>query len=195
MDQGHGLLDRFVFWFPVCLRPSPQETATAQEVLGDLPLKSFTDIFLEMYSLHSTRKVFSFTQPKQKMMDTLQGEFISELNESTTEGIPPPKSKRVDLVQRVTVSMHILTHVVSHLIWGRKPRPPPKEISLETLKKSILLLEYAESQKQIIIDVSKLISIDDFKNPLILTIKTQFKLIGFNIPNVYIFYTTEIALY
>ena len=95
MDQGHGLLDRFVFWFAVCLRPSPQETATAQEVLGDLPLKPLTDVFLEMYSLYLGRNVFSFTQTAQKMMDTLQGEFISELNEPLRKVFLDPNLKEL----------------------------------------------------------------------------------------------------
>ena len=30
MDQGHGLLDRFLFLFPVCLRPSTAETGMAR---------------------------------------------------------------------------------------------------------------------------------------------------------------------
>ena len=48
MDQGHGLLDRFLFWFPMCLRPSPHETEAAKGVLNRIPVKSFTDVFLEM---------------------------------------------------------------------------------------------------------------------------------------------------
>ena len=34
MDQGHGLLDRF----PVCFRPTPQETEDAKVALEEIPL-------------------------------------------------------------------------------------------------------------------------------------------------------------
>ena len=33
LDQGHGLLDRFLITFPKCLRPTPQETEQAVEAL------------------------------------------------------------------------------------------------------------------------------------------------------------------
>ena len=62
MDQGHGLLDRFLFWFPMCLRPSPDETEVAKGVLNRIPLKSFTDVFLEIYLLHLGKKEYNFTQ-------------------------------------------------------------------------------------------------------------------------------------
>ena len=42
MDQGHGLLDRFLVWFPVCFRPSPKETEDARKALQSNPLQSFT---------------------------------------------------------------------------------------------------------------------------------------------------------
>ena len=39
LDQGHGLLDRFFFLFPNCLRPCPQESQDAKEYLGACILK------------------------------------------------------------------------------------------------------------------------------------------------------------
>ena len=64
------------------------------------------------------------------------------------QSVPSPKSKRTDLVKRLTVSFHVLTQVVSDFIEGRKPRSPSKEVTLDTVKKSLLLLEHCESQKQ-----------------------------------------------
>jgi hypothetical protein len=46
MKQGHGLLDYFLFWFPVCLRPSPDESTAVKSFLEEIPVKSFTDVFL-----------------------------------------------------------------------------------------------------------------------------------------------------
>ena len=62
MDQGHGLLDRFLFIFPTCLRPSLQNTQDALSWLESQPLKSLTDVFLEMFEYHGQRKVvYKFT--------------------------------------------------------------------------------------------------------------------------------------
>ena len=47
MDQGHGLIDRFLISFPKCVRPSPQETNQAVEPLKESALSSCEDIFLE----------------------------------------------------------------------------------------------------------------------------------------------------
>lgn len=41
MDQGHGLLDRFTFIFPVCLRPSTTETETARSWLDSDDVRHF----------------------------------------------------------------------------------------------------------------------------------------------------------
>jgi hypothetical protein len=159
MDQGHGLLDRFLVWFPVCFRPTPQETEDAKAAVEEIPLKSFTDVFIEMYNLHLDRKEFHFSSGAKEMIDSLNADFIKAVNDAIGEGVPPPKSKRVDLLQRISVSLHILTHVLSCLIRGRKPRSPPKDVSAETVKKALILLEYVESQKQIVIDVSMLFMI------------------------------------
>ena len=46
LDQGHGLLLRFLFTFPKCLRPSPQATDQANALLEeDCPIKSTSDNF------------------------------------------------------------------------------------------------------------------------------------------------------
>ena len=156
MDQGHGLLDRFLFWFPMCLRPSPHETEAAKGVLNRTPVKSFTDVFLEMYSLHLGKKEYAFTQAARKVIQSIETEFITELNEAITKGIPSPKSKRTDLVKRLAVSLHVFTHIISDLVEGRKPRSPSKEVTLDTVKKSLLVLDYCESQKQIVIEVIKM---------------------------------------
>ena len=153
MNQGHGLLDRFVFWFPTCLKPPPDETEAAKGVLNRILLKSFTDVFLEMHLLHLGKKEYNFTQAARRVIQSIETEFITELNEAVTQGVPSPKSTRTDLVKRLAVSLHVLTQVVSDLIEGRKPRSPSKEVTLDTVKKSLLLLEYCESQKQIVIEV------------------------------------------
>ena len=88
------------------------------------------------------------------MLDSFEEDYIKSVNESIEEGVPPPKSKRVDLLKRIAVCLYILTYTLSHLICGRKPRAISKDTDLEMVEKALLLLEYAESQKQLVIDVS-----------------------------------------
>ena len=43
-----------------------------------------------------------------------------------------PKSKKVDLLQRLAVSLHVFNHIASKLLRGRKPGAPPKDVGIET---------------------------------------------------------------
>ena len=79
-----------------------------------------------MYSLHLGKKEYGFTQAARKVIQSIETEFITELNEAITEGIPSPKSKRTDLVKRLAVSLHVFTHIISDFVEGRKPRSPSK---------------------------------------------------------------------
>ena len=45
VDQGHGLIDRFLFTFPKCLRPTPQHLEDAIEKLKNCSIFSCDDIF------------------------------------------------------------------------------------------------------------------------------------------------------
>ena len=87
---------------------SSKKTEAAKSVLNGIPVKPFTDIFLEMYSLHLGKKDYNFTQAAWKVIQSIETEFITELNEAITQGIPSPKSKRTDLVKRRAVSLHFL---------------------------------------------------------------------------------------
>ena len=96
MDQGHGLLDRFLFIFPTCLRPSLQDTEDALSWLESQPLKSLTDVFLEMFEYHGNRKVaYKFTDSAQSLLNDLQSQEIHDINEAIKEGNPPPKCKKM----------------------------------------------------------------------------------------------------
>lgn len=101
MDQGHGLLDRFMFVFPVCLT-------------------------------------------------SLKDDAIQDAN-------IPPKSKKIDLLQRVATSLHVFNFITNELLHGRKPPAPPTEISLETLQQAQRYVDYVETQKDIVMEVSFLL--------------------------------------
>ena len=83
MDQGHGLLDRFTFIFPVCLRPSTAKTETARSWLesDEVCLKQLSDIFIEMHdALTTTPASFRFSPEATQALLSLKDDFIKEIN-------------------------------------------------------------------------------------------------------------------
>ena len=158
MDQGHGLLDRFMFTFPICLRPTTAETEEARSWIDseDVNLKQVSDIFLEMHDAHDSPAPshYTFSEAAQQRLTAHKDDFIQEVNDAIKEGNVPPKSKKVDLLQRVSSALHVFNYIAEELIAGRKPGSPPPEISLETLNRANCFVEYAETQKDIAMEVS-----------------------------------------
>jgi hypothetical protein len=70
LDQG-----RFLVCFPVCFQPTPAETEDAKEALDRIPLKSFTELFIEMYNLHLDKKIFDFTQAAKQIVGLFECGF------------------------------------------------------------------------------------------------------------------------
>ena len=163
LDQGHGLLDRFLITFPKCLRPKPQETEQAIEYLKNLPLASCDDIFVEIARLHSSRATYSLNEEARHLLNIINEEFITEVNAAISEGRNPPKTKKVDIVLRVAVSLHVLNAVTDQLLQGQEPQMPGEEIERSTLEKAISYVSWAESQKEIFVEVKYQFSINLYK--------------------------------
>ena len=157
IDHGHGLIDRFLISFPKCLRPSPQETNHAVETLKEGALSSCEDIFIEIARLHTSRTSYTLTQEANdnRLNDNrLNEKFIAEVIKSITEGRTPPKTKTIDIILRVAASLHIFNHVASQLLNQTQPTPPTEEIERTTLLSAIDYVTWAESQKEIFVEVS-----------------------------------------
>ena len=107
-----------------------------------------------MFESHRVRKSYNFTTAAAACLLSVEENFIEELNESLLKGFPTPKSKKLDLIQRVAVSVHVFNHTAESLLKGRKPRRPSTQISIETLKKAQAFVEFAESQKDIVTNIS-----------------------------------------
>ena len=103
---------------------------------------------------HLTKRIYSFNQSASKLLMTLEAEFIEGLNTAVKEGVPGPKSKKVDLVKRFAVSIHVFNHIASRLIRGVKPGAPAKDVTLDTVKKALTFLDYCLAQKDVIVEVS-----------------------------------------
>ena len=69
MDQGHGLLDRFMSLFPVCLRPSTADADAARMWFQgeNVHVKQVADIFVEMYDVHNSTGPSHYTFSKDAL--------------------------------------------------------------------------------------------------------------------------------
>ena len=98
MDQGHGLLDRFLFLFPVCLRPSTAETEMVRAWFQseEMPLKQVSDIFLELYDAHDRNAPSHdiFSEESAQKLTALQDDFIQEVNDAIKAGNVPPNQRK-----------------------------------------------------------------------------------------------------
>ena len=154
LDQGHGLLDRFLITFPKCSRPTPTQTSQAIEALKESGLSSVEDIFVEIARLHLSRSTYTLDQEATETVNTINEQFIAEVNEAILEGTSPPKTKKIDIILRVAAALHIFNHVTEELLQGRQPTQPADEIEKSTLLCAIEYVNWAESQKEIFVEVS-----------------------------------------
>ena len=86
----------------------------------EMPLKQVSDIFLEMYDAHdhNTPSHYTFSEKSAQKLTALQDDFIQEVNDAIKAGNVPPKSKKIDLLQRVAVCLHVFDYTTSGLIEG-----------------------------------------------------------------------------
>ena len=129
-------------------------TNQAVETLKESALSSCEDIFIEIARLHTSRTSYTLTQEANDTVNRLNEEFIAEVNEAITEGRTPPKTKKIDVILRVAASLHVFNHVASQLLDYTQPTPPTDEIEKTTLLSAIDYVAWAESQKEIFVEVS-----------------------------------------
>ena len=134
--------------------PSAIPTNQAVETLKESVLSSCEDIFIEIARLHTSRTSYTLTQEANDTVNRLNEEFIAEVNEAITEGRTPPKTKKIDVILRVAASLHVFNHVASQLLDYTQPTPPTDEIEKTTLLSAIDYVAWAESQKEIFVEVS-----------------------------------------
>ena len=108
----------------------------------------------EIAHLHTSRSSYKLSEQANETVDTLNKEFIIKVNEAITEGQTPPKTKKFDIILRVAAALHVINHVASKLLQQRQPTQPPEEIEKSTLLRAIDYIGWAESQKDIFVQVS-----------------------------------------
>ena len=105
-------------------------------------------------ALSSTAASLKFSPEATEKLTSLKNDFIRKVNDAIQHGSVPPKSKKIDVLQRLAASLHVFNHVTEALIQGQKPSTPPRAISLDTLNKAKLFVDYTDTQKEIVMEVS-----------------------------------------
>lgn len=77
-------------------------------------------------------------------------EYIHEINEAIKNGQTPPKSKKFDLVMRVSLALHVFSLVLDSLLDGIDLGSIPLEISLEDLEAAMYYVSFCEMQKSVL---------------------------------------------
>ena len=110
---------------------------------------------MEIARLHLSRSTYTLDQEATETVNTINEQFIAEVNEAILEGTSPPKTKKIDILC-VAAALHIFNHVTAELLQGRQPTQPADEIEKSTLLCAIEYVNWAESQKEIFVEVSNM---------------------------------------
>ena len=150
MDEGQGLLDRFFILTPECFRPTPDETTQGNDFIQRQHIKSFVEFVSVLYDLHLVPKQYYFSNDAKLKLKVMETEFVTALNDAIRTGSVPPKSKTIDIVQRLALAIHVTDHIMAQLLADEKTTPPPLEIHKDTLQKAFQLTNYSDMQKEIL---------------------------------------------
>ena len=102
-----------------------------------------------------TRKVnYKFTDNAKELLHNISKQEIEDINEALKDGNLVPKCKKCDLVKRLAGCLHIFNNIASHLLNGSKPPPTPQRISKASVEGALMILNYANTQKQIATEVN-----------------------------------------
>ena len=125
MDQRHGLLDRFLFAIPMCLHPAEDETENESE--------KFWRAFNIMYNINH-EMYYNFNEESKTLLREISDTFIKEINEAILNGDVPPKSKKTDLIMKVSLAIHLFESITKQLLNGQQPVSPSNVIQHEVLQ-------------------------------------------------------------
>ena len=95
MDQGHGLLDRFLVAILLALRPTPEQLDEACERLNEMAFEDLQPLFNAIIAAHiNIVRVYQLDEHCETLHRDLQRDFATKVNEEILNGNMPPKSYR-----------------------------------------------------------------------------------------------------
>jgi hypothetical protein len=156
MDQGHGLIDRFLISVPMVLRPTPQQQQEANAYISTEPIETIDDIIQAIHEHHEINNAttYAFDDDAHKLLQEMNNEFTQEVNTAILDGNMPPKSKRSDHLPRIALALHVLNYATESLLLGQSIDDCPTVISSETLRRANTFVAHLEQQKDAVCEVS-----------------------------------------
>lgn len=111
MDQGHGLVDRFLLTVPLVLQPTPQQQEFAYTFLNNFVISDFSTVFSAIANSHTNCiRMYKLDEEARETHNKMLENFTLEFNDAIKNGKMAPKSKKPELIPRVAVALHVLTH-------------------------------------------------------------------------------------
>ena len=153
MDNGHGLVDRFLLAIPPAFRPLPEEEKECNRILQEGHLNSIGSIYEHILNLHNDDITYYFEDDADDILEKLQYEHIQQINEALQNGDCTPQTKKCDIIPRLAVGIHVFQHVTKALLAGNEVQPVPQSIEKKTVERAIDYCSYLESQKEIFLVV------------------------------------------
>ena len=156
MDNGHGLIDRFLFSIPPGFRPLPEEQEESLHALNNLHIRGIAQIYEKVLNLHPVENtsVYYLDEDAERMLKDMTHEHIVEINQALTDGEVTPHTKKCDIIPRIAVAMHILEAVTKALLQDREIESVQRCITSNTLQKAIEYVNHLEEQKETFLTVS-----------------------------------------
>ena len=157
MDQGHGLIDRFLISVPMVLRPTPQPQRDANAYISTEPIETIDEIFQAIQEHHEVQQntTYTFDHDAEELLQQMNEEFIEEVNMAILDGNMPPKSKKSDHLPRIAVALHVLNYVTEMLLLGQGIDDCPTVITSETVSRANTFVTHVEQQKDAVCQVTK----------------------------------------
>ena len=161
MDQGHGLMDRFLISVPLALRPTPEQQTDATNYINN-----FEEIFGLIQQIHQDNpEEYNFETEAIRLLQQMNSSFTADVNAAILDGVMPPKSKKSDLVPRIALALHVFTHATSSLLNGQPLEQCPTMISKQTLERAVKFVEHLELQKDALCQVKRNIFATYYNSP------------------------------
>ena len=156
MDQGHGLIDRFLISIPMVLRPTPQQQQEANTNIQTKPIETIEEILQAIQDYHKSHAstTYTFDDEAYNLLQQMNEEFTQEVYMAIIDGNMPPKSKRSDHLPRIALALHVLNYTTEMLLLGQPTDDCPTVINSGTLKKANTFVTYLEQQKDAVCQVS-----------------------------------------
>lgn len=149
LDNGNGIIDRFLMLVPNSMRPLPAEQIAAMHMLHSESVQDIADIYSPLLTIDSSNSpIFFFSDDAQSLYEQSETDYWKLFNDCLLNGRPTPKSKFTDFIPRLAVSLHNIEQSYNFLKSDRENDFYFKEeISINTLNRAIYLLDIMDQQK------------------------------------------------